>query len=138
MELAINYVEGNVPITVLKPQGSLDAATYGELIEAAQREYGKGARQMIIDLSDVSHMASAGIVAIHTITKLLHGSEPTQADTGWEATRKIAQEGGISPQKRLKLLSPQPYVDQLLEMVGFKKFIEVYNDLDTAVASFEL
>ena len=136
MEITIDTIEGNLPITVLKPHGTLDAATYGELIETAQAEYDKGARRMIIDLGDVSHMASAGIVAIHTITKLLHGSDPTQAQGGWDATRKVAQEGGISPQERLKLLSPQPYVDRLLDMVGFKKFIEVYSDLDTAIASY--
>ena len=39
-------------------------------------------------------------------------------------------------QQHLKLLNPQPRVDRVLEMVGFKRFLEVYTDLDTAVASF--
>ena len=137
MEITITHSEGNLPVTILKPHGVLDAASYGDLIEAAQSEYKIGARRMIVDLSDVTHMSSAGIVALHTILKLLQGSEPAQAESGWEATRAVAQKGGIGPQGRFKLLSPQPYVDQVLDMVGFKKFIDVYTDEETAIASFD-
>lgn len=136
MEITITHFEGNLAVTILKPHGVLDAATYGELIEAAQTEYDLGARRMIVDLSEVNHMSSAGIVALHTILKLLQGSEPAQAESGWEATRAVAQKGGIGPQRRFKLLSPQPYVDQVLGMVGFKKFIDVYTDEEAAIASF--
>jgi anti-anti-sigma regulatory factor len=34
------------------------------------------------------------------------------------------------------LLNPQPRVDRVLDMAGFKQFFEVYTDLETAVASF--
>jgi hypothetical protein len=33
------------------------------------------------------------------------------------------------------LLNPQPHVDQVLEMSGFKLFLEVHSDLDQAIAS---
>jgi anti-anti-sigma regulatory factor len=39
-------------------------------------------------------------------------------------------------QSHFKLCGTQPRVDHVLDMVGFKRFLEVYIDLETAIASF--
>ncbi len=44
------------------------------------------------------------------------------------------RESGMQP--HFKLLSPQPRVEKILEMVGFDRFLEIHTDLETAVASF--
>ena len=40
-------------------------------------------------------------------------------------------------QKHVKLLSPQPDVAHILEIIGFKALFEIFTDMDTALASFQ-
>lgn len=136
MEITINRIDEKLPIVVFIPHGPLDASNYGELIEAAQREYKSGVRRMIIDLSDTPYMASAGIVAIHTIAKLTSGIQPSQAESGWEATKASAQAPDADHFDNLILLNPSTNVERLLAMVGYTKYLRVYLDLESAVASF--
>jgi anti-anti-sigma regulatory factor len=114
----------------------LDASNYQDLIAKAQQVYDEGARDLILDLSDTPYMSSSGLVALQSIAALLRGEEPPDPEAGWGAYRAIHRdrEGGF--QEHLKLLNPQPRVDQVLEMVGFKRFLEVHTDLEAAVASF--
>lgn len=136
MEITVSQAEGKVSVTVMQTHGALDASTYEQLIEEARQLYDAGARDLIIDLSDTPLMSSAGLVALHTIALMLRGEALPDAESGWESFRAIDRyrEGGV--QDHLKLLNPNPHVDKSLEMVGFKNFIEVYGDLDEAVASF--
>jgi hypothetical protein len=57
-------------------------------------------------------------------------------ESGWEAFRSVHRDRGIGIQQHIKLLNPQPRVDRVLEMVGLKQYVEVFTDLDTALASF--
>jgi len=136
MDILVRNYQDPIPVTVLIPNGPLDASTYGELIEAAQLEYEKGARNMIVDMSEINYMSSAGIVAIHTITKLLQGIPPSQEASGYEATKALIQSAKPQHQERFKLVAPKPQVERTLEMVGFKKFVPVYPDLESAISSF--
>jgi anti-anti-sigma regulatory factor len=45
-----------------------------------------------------------------------------------------SSEAGI--QRHIKLLNPREEVRSVLEMVGFERVFEVYNDLDQALKSF--
>ena len=67
---------------------------------------------------------------------LLRGEEIPDPEVGWGAIRAIDRDRERGFQQHFKLLNPQPRVDQVLEMVGFKRFLEVYTDLDAAIASF--
>lgn len=136
MDITISKVQGRVPVTVLQFHGDLDASNYQDLITKAKQVHDDGARDLILDLSDTPYMSSSGLVVLQSIAAMLRGEEPLDAEAGWGAYRAIHRdrEGGF--QQHLKLLSPQPRVDQVLEMVGFKRFLEIYTDLETAVASF--
>jgi anti-anti-sigma regulatory factor len=136
MDITVSHIQGNVPVTVLQPHGDLDASNYQDLIANAQQAYDDGARDLLLDLSDTPYMSSSGLVALQSIAAMLRGEKPLEPEAGWGAYHAIHRdrEGGV--QEHLKLLSPQPRVDQVLEMVGFQRFMEVYTDLDAAVASF--
>jgi anti-anti-sigma regulatory factor len=136
MDITVSQIQGSVPVTVLQPHGDLDASNYQDLIANAQQAYDDGARDLLLDLSDTPYMSSSGLVALQSIAAMLRGEKPLEPEAGWGAYHAIHRdrEGGV--QEHLKLLSPQPRVDQVLEMVGFKRFVEVYTDLDAAVASF--
>lgn len=121
MEITVTKIQTPVAVTVLQPHGALDASTYQDLVSKAHDVYEEGARNLIIDLGDTPFMSSSGIVALHTIALLLHGENSLLPESG--------------TQKRIKLVNPPPRVDHLLEMAGFKRFIESFTTMEGAIAS---
>lgn len=136
IQLTVSQLAGRVPVTVLRPSGDLDASNYQDLIAEAQKIYATGARDMLLDLSEVPYMSSSGLVALQSIAALLRGEMPPSPDEGWGAFRAIHRDRDAGPQAHFKLLNPQPRVDEILDTVGFKRFLEVASNLETAVASF--
>ena len=136
MTITIDQVQGKVPVTILGVQGDLDASNYQEVIDSATQAFEAGARDMLIDMSDIQFMSSSGLVALHSIALLLRGEELPDPEFGWEAFNTLERDRESGIQEHVKLLNPQPQVDRSLEITGLKKFFEVYTDLDTAVGSF--
>jgi anti-anti-sigma regulatory factor len=128
--------QGRVPVMVLQPHGDVDASNYLELIAAAQKAYGAGERDVLLDLSHIPYLSSSGLVALQSIAALMRGDTPPDPEGGWEALRAIRRDREMGMQSRFKLLNPQPRVDRVLDTVGFKRFLEIYTDLEAAVASF--
>ncbi len=136
MEITVYQAQGKVPVTVLQPHGDLDASNFRELIARAKEAHGAGAGDILLDLSNTPYLSSSGLVALHSIAMMLRGEKLPDLESGWGAFRSMDRDKDLSTQQHFKLLSPQPDVDKVLEMAGFKRFIEVYTDLETAVASF--
>jgi len=136
MTITIDQVEGKVPVTILGVQGDLDASNYQDVIDSATQAYEAGARDILIDMSEIQFMSSSGLVALHSIALLLRGEQLPDSEYGWEAFRILERDRESGVQEHVKLLKPQPQVDRSLEITGLKKFFEVYTDLDTAVGSF--
>jgi anti-anti-sigma factor len=136
IDLTISTAQGRVPVTVLHLRGDLDASNYEALIAQVQQAHDVGARDMLLDLSEVRYISSSGLVALQSIAALLRGEPATDTSEGWSAFRAIQRdrEGGL--QQHFKLLSPQPRVQQLLTTVGFQHFLQTFEDLELAVASF--
>jgi anti-anti-sigma regulatory factor len=136
MDIRVSQVQARVPVWVLQPHGELDASTYQALIAEAQGAYDQGARDILLDLSDVPYISSSGLVALQSIAALLRGEGPPNPEEGWGAFRAIDRDRDAGIQPHLRLLNSQPRVDRVLEMVGFKRFLAVYTDQDEALASF--
>ncbi len=136
MDVTVSETQGRVPVTILRTHGELDASNYQDLIAAAREVYDEGARDVLLDLSDTPYMSSSGLVALQSMAALLRGEEPPDLEAGWAAYRSIDRDRDTGFQLHLKLLNPQPRVDHVLDMVGFKRFLEVHTDLEIAVASF--
>ena len=135
MNMTITQEQGRVPVTIIHIQGKLDGSNYKDLIAKAQELYQGGARDMLIDLSEVEFMSSAGMVALHSISKLLKGQKLGDEE-GWSLLHSVDRERGSGINKQIKLLNPQPRVAQALELAGFDKLFEIHKDLKQAVASF--
>ena len=136
MSIDVSQKQGRVLVTILQPHGELDASNFQTLIDKAQKVYQAGARDILLDLGDTPYMSSAGLVALQSIAALLRGEKPADPEAGWGAFRAVDRDREIGFQPHFKLLNPQPRVDRVLEMVGFKRFLEIYTDLETAVSSF--
>ena len=136
MQITMTTQQGKVPVTVLQPHGDIDASNYTELVSKVEAAHKEGTRDFLIDLSQVSYMSSAGLVALHSISILLRGEKPAEPQSGWAELKSMdrARERGM--QKHVKLLNPQQFVGETLEKAGFTLFFEVFTDLNKAVASF--
>jgi anti-anti-sigma regulatory factor len=136
MNITISQAQGRVPVTVLCPQGELDASNYQQLVEAAREVARGGGRDILLDLSQTTYMSSSGLVALLSIAALLRGEDPPDPEAGWDAFHIMDRDRETGFQPHFKLLNPQPRVEHVLDMVGFKRFLEIYTDLDTATSSF--
>lgn len=132
MELTISHEQGRVPITIFQVQGLINMGSAKILEENAQQEYTAGMRYLLIDLSQVSSLTSAGLRAIHLINNLL-SSSPDAEDSPTEEQDKAAMK---QKSPYLKLLNPQPDIRRVLNISGFDSYIQVFDDRQAALASF--
>jgi anti-anti-sigma regulatory factor len=136
MNISVSQAQGNVPVTVLKLDGQLDGQNYQELITKAQELYSAGTRDFVLDLSDLTYISSAGLVALHSVALLARGEELPDTESGWSAYRSMGRSSETGMQKHVKLLNPHSEVMNVLDMVGFGNVFEIYTNLDEAVNSF--
>ena len=136
MDISVSQKQGNVPITVIKLDGELDGQNYQELISKARELFSAGARDFLLDLSDLSYISSAGLVALHSVALLVKGEELPDTEQGWSAYRSMGRTSASGVQSHIKLLNPREEVRNVLDMVGFGNVFQVYTDLDEAVQSF--
>jgi len=135
MEITVTQEKGKVPVSVVHIKGELDTSSYSELVNTAQALYSAGARSLLLDLTDLTFISSAGIASIHIVTKMFRGEKVDPEDV-WDAFKKIDRDRERSLQKHVKLLNPSTEVDYILDILGFKQFFEIYTDLEEAVGSF--
>ena len=79
MEIAIRHEQGSAPITVFQVKGEIDTNTYRDLEGQVQEAFAQGTRNMLLDLTEVTYISSAGLRAIHFIFKLLTGDSPGES-----------------------------------------------------------
>jgi len=137
MNISVSQAKGRMPVTVLKLEGQLDGQTYQDLIGKAREAYASGARAFLIDMSDLTYISSAGLVALHSVALLARGEELPDTEQGWSAYRSMGKTvGGTGIQEHVKLLNPRAEVNSVLEMVGFSRAFAIFSDFDEAVKSF--
>ena len=136
MNISVSEQQGNVPVTVLKVDGQLDGQSYQDLIAKARELYDAGARDFLLDLSDLTYISSAGLVAIHSIALMVKGEELPDTESGWTAYRSMGRTSAAGLQTHIKLLNPREEVKNVLDMVGFGNVFQIFTDLDQAVKSF--
>ena len=110
----ISQAQGRKPVTIFQLQDRVNLGNFAELEETAQEAYNNGMRDMVLDLSQTVSLTSIGIRAIVIIHKML------------------STDGA----KHMKIANPMPYIREMLDISGVTQYIEIYNTVDEAVASF--
>lgn len=123
-------------VTILHIAGDVDASNYTNVIDKAQQLYDEGARDLLIDLDKVPYISSAGLMALHSVAQIFAGQSMQAKDGRRPSFRAINPQQDVSARAHVKLLSPQPSVMQVLDVVGLSAFFEMFSDLETAVTSF--
>jgi stage II sporulation protein AA (anti-sigma F factor antagonist) len=107
----MNITTTTGPVTVLAIKGDVDGSNFYQLVDAAERAFSAGGTQMVVDMSGVGLITSAGLVALQTLSA------------------RAASLGG-----KVVLCAPRDNVYQVLRMTGYTYSIGVYPDLATATA----
>jgi anti-anti-sigma factor len=128
LTITTSQLEGDLPVRVLHLSGHLHGATEQELLDYAHQAHDEGVQHMLLDMSDLDVLSSAGLRAIHSVFNLF----TPQSDL--EIIRQHREEPYKSPY--LKLVCPNPQIYYVLNIAGFLQNIIIYNDMDEAVKSF--
>ena len=86
-------MQGRVPVTVLHLTGDLDGNTYEQLQKKADEVFQSGARYILLDLSQVPFVSSAGIRGLHYVFNLLRTDSVAESD---QAISKGLRDGTLN------------------------------------------
>ena len=134
MDIKTYTEKGDVMVTVMHVDGNIDNSTYEAFQARADELIGSGTHFILVDLSHVRFVSSAGMRALQHVYDRLRSLYPN-SDVSDENVKKGIREGTYkSP--FLKLLNPSVEAAKTFEMSGFDMFIEIFTDKATAIASF--
>lgn len=114
LQVTVSEAAGEVPVAVLHVSGDLDSKSHTELEARAGALIDGGTGRMVMDLSAITFMGSAGLRAMHAIATRLKG----------------AAGGG-----QLMLVKPSDTAARVLKTLGFDQFFDIHPTLDDALAS---
>jgi anti-anti-sigma factor len=129
LNITASQIQGDVPVTILHLNGHLHGNTEPELLDRARQALEDGSKHLLLDLSGVEVLTSAGLRAIHNIFNMF----TPQTD------RAVIKQHGDEPYKSpyFKLACPNPDVYYILNIAGFLQNILIYNNLEEATGSFQ-
>ncbi len=108
-------VQQSDQISIVSIAGSIDALTADQITGCIDEQISSGEKHLVLDLSEVEFMSSAGLRAI------------------LGALKETRRKGGD-----LYLAGAQVGVDRVLKMSGFSKILKTYDSVDNALAQFNV
>jgi anti-anti-sigma factor len=132
LQITVSQQQGRVPVTVFYLSGDIDANSYEAFEKQAQETIQAGTRYLLLDMTKVTFMSSAGLRTLHTIFSWLRSKTSGESDE----TMRQGLRDGTYKSPHLKLLNPSPRVLETLTVTGFDMFLEIHHNLREAVASF--
>jgi anti-anti-sigma regulatory factor len=124
-------------VAVIQLHGAMNGKM---LVAEAQKLYDAGTRNLVLDMGGLTFISSAGLSALHHIALMYRGEASPTFKEDRKAIHAMREERdtGFQFQEHVKLLNPSEAIQDVLDMVGFKAFFEIFTDLDAAIASFKL
>jgi len=111
----ISQVHGRVPVTILRLRERIDLDNFAELENLVKDAYEAGTRNLVIDLEQSNTLTSIGLRALVIIHKTMAKDDNT---------------------KRLRVTGVTTMISEIMEVTGIAAFIDIYDTVDEAVASF--
>ena len=136
MKITVTHQQDRVPVAVIHLDGKLDSNSFQDLIDEAKKLFTGGARHLVLDMTKLTYISSAGIVSLNAIANFFGGEFLPDTEAGWYAIRSLDKGRAGGKQQNVKLLNVAPEVQNVLNMVGIADFFEMHTDLAGAVASF--
>lgn len=118
LKITSEQVQAVVPVTIFRLRGWLDAQSEMQILDAARAAHDGGAEYLLIDMSDLTTLTSAGMRALQKVYQIF-----TPRDDHF----KVAH---------LKLCSAPPQIYNILGITGFLQNIPMYESEDAALETF--
>ena len=132
MEITAVQQAGRVPVTVVHIKGDIDSSTYQQIQAQIEQMVQAGAHDIVLDLSAVGYLSSAGIRMLSSLFYQLRGNLLQESD----AAMKQGIHDGTFKSPHLKLAGAPPRVAEVLKMSGMDMVLEMYRSVPEAVAAF--
>jgi hypothetical protein len=120
------------PAATIELGGVLDHHSYLSLINMVRELYKRGHRNLIIDMQNVQIIGLKGIFALYSGAMLFNVEQPLEPTGGLKALHMMANRVSDYPTHHITLLSPAPFVKEMLYESG----VPIYDDLEAALKSF--
>ena len=118
LRISSEEVQRDLPVTVFRLRGWLDAQSEEQLLEAARTAYDGGARYLLIDMRDLDTLTSAGMRALQKVYQI------------------FTPKGEQFNLAHLKLCNAPPQIYNVLGITGFLQNIPMYESENAALESF--
>ena len=118
LKITSEQKQAQVPVTVFHVRGWLDAQSEEQLLEFARTAHDEGTRDLLIDLSELDTLTSAGMRALQKVYQIF-----TPRD----------EQGNVA---HLKLCNAPPQIYNVLGITGFLHNMPMYESQDAALESF--
>ena len=116
---SVEKVQGEMPITIFHLRGWLDAQSEADFVKWASEAHEEGTRYLLLDLSELDTLTSAGMRAIQKVYKM-YTIGVVDAESAF-----------------LKMASAPPPVYHALKITGFLKSIPMYESVQSAIDSIK-
>lgn len=128
LTITTSQIQGDVSVTVFHLAGHLHGSTEQILVDHARQAKEDGAKHLLLEISELEVLSSAGLRAIQGIFKLF--TPPEDVD----AMRQLGDEPYKSPY--FKMVCAKPEIYYILNITGFSQNILIYNNWEEATSSF--
>ena len=132
MDITASTEHGRVTVTVIHIKGSIDSSTYQTFQAVSETIIKDGARHLLIDLKEAYYISSAGLRTIHALFNKLRAIHNDVNDD----ELRVQMKAGAYKSPYIKVVNLSPQAKEAFELSGFETYIESFDDVSKAVASF--
>ena len=132
MDITASTEHGRVPVTIIHVKGSIDSSTYQTFQAISETIITDGARHLLINLQDSFYISSAGLRTIHILFNKLRAIHKDVNDD----ELRVQMRAGSYKSPYIKVANLSPQAKEAFELSGFETYIETFDDISKAVASF--
>jgi anti-anti-sigma regulatory factor len=136
MKMMILENHDTKPVTILSIEGKVDGTNYTQMIDKVTELFGGTTKNLLLDMDKCENISNAGLLALYSVSLVTCGELPPSLDNGWEALHAMRNRIDEGAEACFKILNLQPKVKQALDGMGILQNLDVYDNLETAIASF--
>jgi anti-anti-sigma regulatory factor len=136
MTIDVEKLGGEPPVTVIALTGELDASNYEQVIDIVRDAYADGSRGLVLDLGELTFMASSGLFALHSAVRIMRGETPPDPEEGWGALHQMAQDHDALA-SNVRLAAAQEPIARVLDRTGMLRLFPLDSSRADALAAIQ-
>ena len=136
MTIDVERLGGSPPVTVVVLAGELDASNYEQVIDVVRQAWTGGSRGLVLDLEQLTFMASSGLFALHSAVRIMRGETPPDPEEGWSALHQMSMDED-SKASNVRLAAAQEPIARVLDRTGMLRLFALDATRADAVAAVQ-